>query len=320
VPNVERNESHRLVLDESSMDFRGLSDDQIERHLDDLNDSLRGLRSRDDHEVACPPMWEGVKCLDECELYQFLCREHASGVDRDTLLLAFSLLSNSPEWQTDEGLEPSVAIADADSSMALSVAYAHQHALARRGVACLVFGASVRRGFMPVRGAGGEATVFFFADPAALTDYWRHLFALEDIVEREFFSFCGFAFPSLVLHPGLSFDGFEGAYRDLRDRVVAVLAALGDHFGTEYQRCHGLPHEIQAAMGSHHVDLSPESPNTRGSERLMRQRRRDFEGQTFTCEWHAKLEPHRNRIHFAVPTSDTGGKIFIGIFVKHLDT
>jgi hypothetical protein len=51
----------------------------------------------------------------------------------------------------------------------------------------------------------------------------------------------------------------------------------------------------------------------------MRQRDVNHEGQVIRCEWHSKLEPHRNRIHFAF--DDTlGGKILIGIFVDHLDT
>lgn len=113
---------------------------------------------------------------------------------------------------------------------------------------------------------------------------------------------------------------FDGAYADLRDRGVTVLAGLCDHFAHEYARCHGLPRDIQAAMGRHHVDLSPESPNTRGSQRLMRQREKICERTPFTCEWRAKREAHRNRIHFAVPSPLLDGKILVGIFVNHLDT
>ena len=171
-----------------------------------------------------------------------------------------------------------------------------------------------------MRGACETAEVYFFADTAGLAPFWRHLFEFEDVSERDFFALCGLAFPRLVMHPDLSFAKFEGAYRDLRTRVVRALGGICDHFAEACRRCHGLPREIQAEMGSHHVELSPESPNTRSSERLMQLRRRDYAGQTFICEWHAKIEPHRNRIHFALPAPELGGKILVGIFVDHLPT
>jgi hypothetical protein len=102
--------------------------------------------------------------------------------------------------------------------------------------------------------------------------------------------------------------------------VVTILAALNDRFADEYRRCKGQPNEIQAAMGRYHVDLSPESPNARASQRLMRQREVSHSGMTLRCEWHAKLERHRNRIHFSTPNDELDGKILIAIFADHLDT
>ena len=46
----------------------------------------------------------------------------------------------------------------------------------------------------------------------------------------------------------------------------------------------------------------------------------EFRGKTYRCEWHSKLEEHRNRIHFDVGDSTTGGRILIGIFHRHLPT
>src|SRR5262245_33804478 len=273
VPSVGRADAPRFVLDESSFDFRRLPDTHIERHLDDFNGSLLTLRSREGHEVSCPPMWDGVECLDGCELWHFLSRQRPSAVDRDTLLLTFSLLSRCPEWSADEVAETSVSVDGAQPAMALSVAYALTMAMVRHGVAVLVFPGAPRRGFRLVHNAGGKADIFFFHEPASLPEFWRHLFAFENVKEPDFFVLAESAFPDLVFHPDLSFGHFAGAYADLRDRVVTILAGLNDHFAREYARCHGLPRDIQAAMGRHQVDLSPESPNTRSSQRLMRQRR-----------------------------------------------
>lgn len=320
MPSAGKTDAFRLVVDESSFDFRGLLDGQIEQHLDDLNTSLRALRLLDNHEVACPPMWDGVECLDGCELYQFLSREHRSGVDRDTLLLTYTLLSRCPEWDAADAVETSASVDGSDLAMALSIAYALRMATVGHGVAALVFPGATRVGFRRVANSSGEADIFFFHDPATLPVFWRYLFAFESVPEHGFFALAQIAFPGLVFHPDLSFNRFNGAYPDLRERVVTILAGLSDHFADEYARCHGLPNEIQAVLGSHHVDLSPESPSTRGSQALMRQRERVYAGVSYICEWHAKLERHRNRIHFSRPATQLDGKILIGIFAEHLDT
>ncbi|WP_322753985.1 hypothetical protein [Frankia sp. Cas3] len=321
--SAEKVSGPRVVLDEVSFDFRGLSDSQIEAYLDEFNETLRTLRDEDSLGVSCAPMWEAVRCLDECEVYQFLCREYPSEVDRDTLVLAYSQLSRCPEWDDEAipNVDATVSIDGSDPIMALSVAYASFMIMSGFGVACALFPGSIRRrGTLAVRGDHGESQVFFFCDPAKLPEFWRRLFALENVPEGKFFELGRRAFPDLVFHPSLSFNRFEGSYSVLRDRVVAVLAALNDRFVDEYSGCKGKPNEIQAAMGRYRLELSPESPKTRGSDRLMRQREVIYEGNTLRCEWHAKLERHRNRIHFSEPSEHLAGRILIGIFVSHLDT
>jgi hypothetical protein len=204
--------------------------------------------------------------------------------------------------------------------LALSVSHSLENAMQRWRTACLVFPVSSRRGFIPVIGEMGVAEIFFFAEPTLLVEFWRSIFAFENVSEKEFFQLGRLAFPRLVLHPDLNFRRLEGSYRDLRERVVEVLAGLCDHFAREYRQCQGMPHVIQASMGRYHVELSPESPSTRRSDKLMQQRRKHYGGHEFLCEWHAKLESHRNRIHFAVPADELDGKLLIGIFVHHLDT
>ncbi|HWS32165.1 MAG TPA: hypothetical protein VN408_05410, partial [Actinoplanes sp.] len=79
----------------------------------------------------------------------------------------------------------------------------------------------------------------------------------------------------------------------------------------------GISHEVQAALGRHHFDVSMESVKTRSSEKLMRLRDVTVGDTTYRCEWHIKIERHRNRIHFWVGPRDT---IVVGLFVQHLAT
>jgi hypothetical protein len=322
VPGVKIADRPRVVLDEASFDFRGISDEQIERCLDDLNEGLRELRRQRPNGVIRAPMWESVECLDGCELYQFLCREHPSRVDRDTLLLTYSLLDKCPEWDDSSvgSIDTMVSIDGGAPVMALSVGYALAMARKGNGIACLVFPGAARREFLKVSGERGEAMVFFFCEPLALPEFWRSLFVLENVSEHEFFELAELAFPGLAFHPELSFGRFSGTYLTVRDRVVTILAGLNDNFAEEYARSGGLPRQLEVAMGRHHVDLSLESTKTRASERLMRLRDVTYGGRRFRCEWHAKLEPNRNRIHFSEPSEYLAGRILIGIFDDHLDT
>jgi hypothetical protein len=135
VPSTDNADAPRLVVDEASFDFRALRDLEIERHLDELNQTLLRLREMPGFELACAPMWEAVECLDGCELYQFLCREYPSNVDRDTLLLSFKLLSQCTEWgDSASNIDPTVSIDNGEPIMALSVGYALAMALARRAL------------------------------------------------------------------------------------------------------------------------------------------------------------------------------------------
>ncbi|MFI5488953.1 hypothetical protein [Micromonospora echinaurantiaca] len=267
-------------------------------------------------------MWDGVEVLDGCELYQFLSREWPSTVGRDTLLLTHSLLSKCREWEDTRGdVETTVSIGSGEPKMALSVGYALSATVLPSAVACLGLAATTQSGFVKVTGKNTSGDVFFFSEPSSLKHFWRRVFSFENVAEAKFFDVAVRAFPGLVLCDGLSFGSFEGRYVDLRERVVEVLSGLCDHFVAAYRQASGIPNDVQAALGAHHLEVSPESPNTRGSERLMRHRDVEHDGRVYRCEWHAKLEPHRNRIHFWVPQADDDeDKLVIGKFVIHLPT
>ena len=52
----------------------------------------------------------------------------------------------------------------------------------------------------------------------------------------------------------------------------------------------------------------------------MRLRDVEYGGEVYRCEWHSKLEPHRNRIHFHVIGGKGEPEVLIGIFHEHLAT
>ena len=75
------------------------------------------------------------------------------------------------------------------------------------------------------------------------------------------------------------------------------------------------------------INLSQESSNTNNNKDVKKQRDIMIEGEIVHCEWHAKILPHKGRIHFneGSQLSDfiknvTKGKLVIGILCEHLDT
>ena len=148
--------------------------------------------------------------------------------------------------------------------------------------------------------------------PASFGYYtsWRN------VPESEFFERARLAFPRLVFAADISFRRFQGAYRTLRPKVVDHLGRINDRFPEVYAAQNGMPNAISSHLG---IDVSIEG-NTRSSERLMRLRDVEYRGQVYRCEWHSKLEPHRNRIHFCVIDGVAETDVLIGIFHEHLTT
>lgn len=216
MPSVGPDEPPRIVLDESSFDFRDIPARRVESGLDELMDTVEAVRADRLTRMAVAPMWDAVRCLDECELYEYLSGAYSSKVDRDTLRRTYSTLSKLPEWdeQVAGGVATAVSINEADPTLALSVAYALALLACGRGTACLVFPPSQRRGFTPVSSEDGiRDRVYFFASADRLPEFWRSLYSVENVPEEGFFALGRRAFPRLVFHADLSFGRFDGTLR-----------------------------------------------------------------------------------------------------------
>lgn len=317
--NANMADEVRVVIDETSFDFRGLEASSIEDYLDDFSDTVWELRE-DSIATWKPPMLEAVTCADGYELFSYLMGAPGNLIDRDTRLRFFSLIGKCPEWDDSAPEYLEVTFTEGAPVMALSAAFALTLALRRQGVACLVFGACTRHDFVTVSSGAACANIFFFTTAAALKVFWRSLYELEDIPEADFFTLANLAFPDLLFNPDLTFRRFEGAYRDLRRLIVSHLSVLNDDFLRAYRAANGIARDVEATLASIGCPgISPESPNTHKKERVMRMRDVEYRGSAIRCEWHTKIEPHRNRIHFAFGDS-FGSMIFVGIFVDHLDT
>jgi hypothetical protein len=137
-----------VVIDETSFDFAELTAVQLEDFLDRFNDAIWTLRDSD-IKAWKPPMFADVPCRDGSGLFEFLSCGPGTVLDRDTRNRFYGLIDKCPEWDDAVPDYDEVALAGGDPVLAMSVAFALTLARRRQGVACLVFGACARRGFVP---------------------------------------------------------------------------------------------------------------------------------------------------------------------------
>ncbi|MDZ8201866.1 hypothetical protein RZO50_10065 [Microbacterium sp. SSW1-59] len=122
-------------------------------------------------------------------------------------------------------------------------------------------------------------------------------------------------FPSLEFHP----DAWErvgslvGPAEENVPLLVHHLGVLNDH-ASRIWADFSVREDRQSAMGALGVTCSPDSPQTHKYKAAMRERDFTFGSSVVRCEWHTKLRPTKNRIHF----NADGGTVRIGTIVDHL--
>ncbi len=122
-------------------------------------------------------------------------------------------------------------------------------------------------------------------------------------------------FPNLVFADGawLNIRRLRGSDDENRRDIVLHLGVLNDYAPKIWQT-YTQTNERQDALSVCGVTASIESVRTRGSERYMRHRDFPFRKRTVRCEWHTKLKPLTNRIHFRVE----GEMVLVGTITDHL--
>lgn len=305
----------RVVIDETSFDFSGLDENQISLFVSQFNDALSDLRLKG-LEAWKPPLFAYTPCNDEKDLYSYL----VEAIDPDVMRRFFGLIDKSPEWDDGYPRCDEVEINGKARQSAWSVCFAVTAVFSGQSIACLVFPGSGQRGFLAIGSDIGQCQIFFFVSPDEMLPFWRELYELENLPEQDFYRFVDRAFPHLIFHPDLSFRRFEGSYLELRNLIIHHLGALNDHFLDEYRTLSaaGRVGDIESYFSLRGVGgVSRESVKTHKNVGAMRLREVEFNGIRVICEWHTKLKPNVDRIHFAFG-DEFGDKILIGIFVDHL--
>lgn len=240
--------------------------------------------------------------------------------------------ADADEWPQGFG-DTAVSIAGGAPAANADVEWVHFAVLSGKAMACLTLDDAQ---VVETTTAAGSAAIHFVADEPSRKAFWRDAIVLAgddlDALRR----YASRAYPDLHFVDGVldHAASLAGGYLASRHRVRTALASLDD-WGSWVFTCPPpaiTPHEgpppdpdarptnqlIEHRLAGLQLEAAPEKPNVR-LDRVSREARETvLGGEILYCEWHIKLEPHRNRIHFHAPASVSADKVVIGMIDEHL--
>ena len=166
--------------------------------------------------------------------------------------------------------------------------------------------------------------------------FWRDAIVVEGDDEESLRRLTSHAYPSLYFFENVLRDvrSFSGGYLSIRGAVQSFLATLNDNArwifmhpppalneaDTTNPNVGALPSNdlIQRRFGAVGLTVAPEKPNVFRDARCRSAREIKIKDETLYCEWHWKVELHRNRVHIHRPTGSSGDKVIVAIICEHL--
>jgi hypothetical protein len=234
-----------------------------------------------------------------------------------------------PPGFADEG----ISIDDAPSTPNPDVEWVHCAMLDGVPIACITLGPSR---LAQTATAAGNAQIHFVNDEAGRKAFWRSAIVVAGDTLASLVTYAPKAYPDLHFVKGVVNDAGKlgGGYLASRERVQMTLATLDDWGSWAFtcpppvltpqedmpENAHGLPSNqiIEHRFKGFNLDAAPEKPNVYAHADSRKARETKIGMRTLYCEWHAKLEGHRNRIHFHAPVDESGHKVVVGMIHEHL--
>lgn len=324
-----------FVVDSSEWSFDGWSEAEVIEAIESLLDRLFQARAR------AEIVWIGRELqtramLETIDLWSLSSPDSPMRLTPEIWQELTAWLTNPPYY--DEAEEPDGAetvLVKIDEGMPAAnpdVAWAHHCVRTGRPTGCL----GLRRsGQHLTTTAHGSATVHWVTDEIQHRNFWRDSIEIlgggRDVLQSQ----APHAYPDLYF-PTTAWGGLNdlSSYIALRRTVYKYLAALDDHAHWVFTfpppaLVRGEPAgDDMNATPSHQIIerrfhnlglvMAPEKPNVFDKKESREAREVVIRGKTIYCEWHAKLQPHMDRIHIHAPVPQSNQKVVVAIFHRHL--
>ena len=327
-----------FVVDAAEWQFHGWTALDVQRAIESFLERVLTARERDE------AVWVGddfqTRCvLMERDLWSLRSSDSPLQLPEEIWQELVAWLgmaqryADQPEWP--EGLAEALAIAvgsEGETENA-DVAWAHHSVRAGRAVACLGLR---REGRQETRSSLGTAAVWWVRTEEQCRAFWNEGIDIEGDSVAALERFAAHAFPDLYFHQAVwrGIAALAGGYAALSGQVRKYLTTL-DAFGrwaftsAPPALTPGAPVDPDAhAKPSNQIverrfhglglNMAPEKPNVFADQRCRVPREVAVGNVTLYCEWHGKLEMHRNRVHVHPPVAESGNRVVIAAFHEHL--
>lgn len=325
-----------FVVDSEEWCFDNWSIEQISAALDGLLERVKVARERDE-KVWIGDDLQQRKVLKDLSIWEWYISQEEINLPPE-IWHELSTWLNNAEHYLDEAswpdgmTETSIQVGEDASQNNVDLAWAHHSCRAGIPVGCFSL---LRSGPHGTTSSLGTITVAWIRDEKSHREFWRALVDNTD-EEGKLEALAPHAFPDLYFHEGV-FHGLRrlgGGYLAMRSEVMRYLGVLDEHGHwaftfpppslTPDDKTRGeegvAPSNqvLERRFRGFNLVMAPEKPNVYADTRCREEREITISGKIFYCEWHGKLEPHRNRIHVHAPVPESNGKVIIAIIDEHL--
>jgi hypothetical protein len=322
-----------FVIDEADWNFNGLTTetivDQIERRLDFVAVSLKrseqiwigdGLQSR--RMRGAETLWQMV---GDPGFPGEIAQELAAWLGQG------NYYTDSPAWPA-EADDTVIVVDGAAPEDNADISWVHHNLRSGTAMACV---SGRHAGKHQTQTAHGDVDIHFVVSEAGRIAFWRDAILFSGDNAASLQRFAPKAYPNIYFPPGVlgNVNRLAGGYLALRSDVQAAFSALDEHgvwlfteappavspdeprVGVEPSPSNRIIEERFQNLG---LNGAPEKPNVRHDQVSREAREMTLNGVLLYCEWHIKLEPHRNRVHLHGPLPQSGGRVIVGMIDEHL--
>ena len=326
-----------FVVNGAEWDFNGLTPGQARTRIDRALEFIETSWERGE-EVAVGDDFQTRPMHGEANLWALFTKGAEFSLPGELVRELAAWLSHAPRYANAEvwpdGFgDGEIAIGDACPVDNPDIAWAHCATHAGNPTACLTLGEAR---IVATTTATSATDVHFVIDEPSRTAFWRDVIILTGDTLATLIRYAPHAYPALHFVDGVLHDAgrLAGGYPASRQRMRATLATLNDWGRWTFTwpppalaPCEAAPADMEARpttqiiehrFAGFHLDAAPENPDVHKRPGPRKARETTRGGRTLYCEWHIKLEGHRNRIHFHAPVAESGGRVVIGMIHEHL--
>lgn len=326
-----------FVVNGADWRFDGMSNEEVENRIDDFLGFVEVSREREET-VEIGEDFQYRNMLGELTLWEMFgeCSDLSVSVEIQQEMAAWlgrtGCYLDRDNWP--DGVD-AIEIEIGDDAACENADVAWVHHCVRNGMitGCVTLQESC---LVDTKTRLGEANLHFVRDEGSRKNFWREAISLDGDNAGSLISYASHAFPNIHFVDGVlgGVNRLSGGYLASRGLVKGALASLDDWGRWVFTSPPPAmtPEECPNANGGGHpsnqlienrfsglgLDAAPENPNVK-ADRVSREARETvLRGCKLYCEWHIKLEPHRNRIHIHAPVPESDEKVVVGMIDEHL--